>query len=816
MLKINKILSKKGSNLSGFSLIELMVAVTILAMAIFGIFHAYSVGFLGMADARDRTVATNYAREAMEDVKNMDFEKITTTTKSVITSNRKYRIDVNVSLESPNLKKVFTVVNWKDRNGVGKTVETSMSVNFIEIYASEATKIVLYADSYSILNKTEALDGEGTFTTLTAVIKDIKGNTVIDWGTRTGEDGDITFTITERPDLGYLNETIGTTTISIKPTKGRASTIFTSSASLGETEVGYSVITASVNLHNIGNVSDSVTIKITNGPVKISLEADPDTIKASTVNYPTITASLQNATGDTLKKINLVADVEITFSVFGEGNPSPSTVIIHADGSQDYAIATTELCPTGNSGLANIIAIATDIESGKADVRFLGPPDSISISADPNPMYEDDDFSTIYVGLLDENGFNTNPDDTLRINLTLETSAGGDLEDYFFDFYSSESEGIINDTTFYNPSSIGTAIITASDGGSMEKSITIKIISSLVPDHIELSANPKNAKVGPGVGEEYISTIKAIVYDSSGKIVTNYDETIYFVTTMGSFYNIDGSLNGDSIEREPDNGFATAKLSSSTPGDATVTVSSGTLDDVTVIVRFYTAPTHIGLAFNPLEKKVKADGVETITIIATIYDIDDIIVIGYDTKISFLTTKGTFSNSNGLNSIELTPVNGVATAKLSSSTTGDATVTVSSGSLNVSEVLNFYEETTLTLVENETSPNYSSTDKEVTFDVEVSVDSITLDQMKVSWSESDPSERLFKIYIKNVGEDNYEEVYNGNVKSGTLVDITKTLSIGVDTIKLTFGQDMAGRQIDVMFYPSEGWYLIRFEVPGSS
>jgi len=174
MLKINKILSKKIkfplllrakrlSNLNGFSLIELMVAVAILAMAIFGIFRAYSVGFMGIADARDRTVATNYAREAMEDVKNMDFEKITTTTKSVSSSNIKYRVDVNVSSESANLKKVLTVVSWKDRNEVGKTVETTMLVNNTEIYASQAAKILLFADSYTILSNST--------TRITAVIK---------------------------------------------------------------------------------------------------------------------------------------------------------------------------------------------------------------------------------------------------------------------------------------------------------------------------------------------------------------------------------------------------------------------------------------------------------------------------------------------------------------------------------------------------------------------------------------------------------------------------------------------------------------------
>jgi prepilin-type N-terminal cleavage/methylation domain-containing protein len=50
MLKINRKLSQRG-----FSLIELMVAAAILAIAIFGIFQAYSTGFMGMADAKYRT-----------------------------------------------------------------------------------------------------------------------------------------------------------------------------------------------------------------------------------------------------------------------------------------------------------------------------------------------------------------------------------------------------------------------------------------------------------------------------------------------------------------------------------------------------------------------------------------------------------------------------------------------------------------------------------------------------------------------------------------------------------------------------------------
>ncbi|GAH18563.1 unnamed protein product, partial [marine sediment metagenome] len=270
------------------------------------------------------------------------------------------------------------------------------------------------------------------------------------------------------------------------------------------------------------------------------------------------------------------------------------------------------------------------------------------------------------------------------------------------------------------------------------------------------------------------------------KIVTNYNEKIYFTSgDIGTFS--DGS---DSVVLTPVNGVATEYLSSSIPGNATVTVSSGTLNDVTVLVGFYTDPNYIGLAFNPLGRKVKADGVETITIIATIYDDNNIIVTGYNENISFGTTIGTFSD--GSDSIVLTPVNGVATEYLSSSTPGDATVTVSSGILtNVSEILEFYEETTLTLTEEPI--HYDSTNKVVTFYVNVAGNMITVDEMKVIWDNSSPSERLYKIVI-----DDDEEIYNGSAKSGTIVDIIDDvdLLIGERKIELTFIQDMAGRNID--------------------
>ena len=89
-------------------------------MAIFGIFHAYSVGFMGMADARDRTIAVNYAREIMERIRNDS---------SLLTGidpydEGKFHIDININgPNGENLYNITTTVSWTDRNGNPKEVK---------------------------------------------------------------------------------------------------------------------------------------------------------------------------------------------------------------------------------------------------------------------------------------------------------------------------------------------------------------------------------------------------------------------------------------------------------------------------------------------------------------------------------------------------------------------------------------------------------------------------------------------------------------------------------------------------------------------
>jgi prepilin-type N-terminal cleavage/methylation domain-containing protein len=148
MLKIKRILSKKG-----FSLIELMVALAILAMVSLGIFKAYTTSFQVMADAKDRTVAINYAQQRMEFIKN-NIPLINTEYKfeAYPDEERKYYLVVDVTSDPTDisLNRVTTNVSWSDRNGKKKEVELEMLVYNPDTSGApvdpDITSIVLNAD----------------------------------------------------------------------------------------------------------------------------------------------------------------------------------------------------------------------------------------------------------------------------------------------------------------------------------------------------------------------------------------------------------------------------------------------------------------------------------------------------------------------------------------------------------------------------------------------------------------------------------------------------------------------------------------------
>jgi len=167
MLNINRKLSQKG-----FSLIELMIAVVILALVSFGILKAFTTGFQGMADARERTVATNIAQKIMEDIKNNNAVEDEYPSETI--SGKPYEVVVVDHPTADDLTDVTVTVSWDDRKGNTKNIELKMV--FYDLVAPEPAvevgTIVLSSDPIS----SELICCNTT--TIIATVKDTDGNSV--------------------------------------------------------------------------------------------------------------------------------------------------------------------------------------------------------------------------------------------------------------------------------------------------------------------------------------------------------------------------------------------------------------------------------------------------------------------------------------------------------------------------------------------------------------------------------------------------------------------------------------------------------------
>lgn len=573
--------AKQRSNLGGFSLIELMIAITILALAIFGIFQAYSVGFMGMANARDRTVATNYVRETLENIKNMDFLKIVNTnpdfTSEEININGKiFTKSVYIDKIDDNLKEATSWVSWLNRNNKPLEVKNTMLIQNVAITSNTGTavKIVLYADPYYNI-----LPGTGT-TNLTAVLKDEKGNILTNWDNIKY----VSFSIFAATDLnGIAVPNFG----SISPTvdilnQGSASTVFTSG---DENLLGYVTIKALVVLPDEGQLTDTVTLRITDAGVAINLVANPQTILTSGRTSNIIATIVDASTPP--NKVGLAKNL-ITFSISDPNlgsleGPNP----VNADnGEASITLSSTEL-----PGTVTITASATDLQTGTVEITISEEeivPTSISISADPISIYIND-LSTITVTIKDQYG---NPvgfgstDNPKTISLLLSSDNGTIADSLVFAGESSIS-------TDFEALSSGTVIVTAESnlGGDVRvvnDSVTINIYN--YPTVIMLSASPESIKAD---GSSY-SQIKATLVNSEGIKVPIADDLVTFNIDSESSGLLEGANPVKAV-----NGEAWITLrSTNLPGDVIVNASSGSMNS-TIKVITTGNPVSMSISANP-------------------------------------------------------------------------------------------------------------------------------------------------------------------------------------------------------------------------
>jgi prepilin-type N-terminal cleavage/methylation domain-containing protein len=604
MLKIKRKLSQEG-----FSLIELMVAIVILALAIFGIFQAYSTGFMGMADARDRTVATNYLQEMIEDYKNMYFDEIQNKPMSPI-PDTKYSQGAIVILEDKEdeydeivtQKRVIAQIRWIDRDGDVKTEKASTLIykkSETSEEGTEAIELVLYAQSYyTILPKTKI--------NLVAEIRDENGNIYNDYN------GAITFSIITDPvvELGTLPPGIATTDppiilYNVGAINGVAECVFI--AREGEDVEGIERIKASANV-NDNELTDTVNIRVTTGPVAILLEPPVDA-EDNIISYPaeigqSVAIDLTIVKADYEEEADSYSG-SIDLSVEGPGTLSTNEIILSGTTTASFIVNSN-----GTPGVVEITASASDLDMGYTEINFYGEPASILVKPEKTSVYPDEHL-IVAITIMDENNF---PVDYSG-NLTLSWSP-----DYgvFNPNPGTLSSSSLETTFTVDPGApVGTSItLEATGDGGISGSAEITVISPLTAKYIRLSADPSSADLSNG---EISTTITATIFDEDWKIVPTYNEIITFYakvngTDFGLFSSnfIDPSLSG---------GEVIVDLESNLAGTVIVTAISGDLEldpEGGLEVIFYNSAHHIELSADP--SIIEEGGNDTSIITGIVYD----------------------------------------------------------------------------------------------------------------------------------------------------------------------------------------------------
>jgi len=800
MLNINKKLSHKG-----FSLIELMVAVAILAIAIFGIFHAYSVGFMGISDARDRTVATNYLQQTIEDFKNMNFNQVQNEPITPIPGTKFSRGTYVLNLEKigdvVTLKKIISQVRWVDRQGNIKTEKASTIIYnkpATSEVGDEAVELVLYAQSYYTIMPTKEVN-------LIAEIKDENGN-IYDWN------GTIYFSVitnpANTPPVGSLNS------LSVPAFSGIANCIFTAIseeelAALGGDVEGTERIQATATVEG-KDLTDTVNIRVTTGPIGIVIEPvseEDDRVLAAGVGVVS-NLKLYVVKADYITPVDEY-NTPITLSVIGPGTLSTTTISsVGTEGIPFY------LTSNGSPGVVEITASAPGLDMGYIEITFTGPPASILVTPEKDSIYPGEDIG-ITVTIVDVN--NIEVSFTGEVNLSVLPIYGSFNEDSL----SFTGQSSLDTTVFtaYSDAPPGetTTIHADFDSGSLSGFTVIDILSLLTPKYLELDANSYSVDLN-GEEEDKSVTISATVTDNSHKTVTTYNTAINFVTDFGN-------LSSSSLL--PDNGEAKVILTSSSPGTATITASSGDLiltPEVGIEISFYETADHIVLSAEPTSIEV---GGQTSIIKATICDAGGNKVANYVGSITFETDLGIFPDSiiSGKQTITENDFGeGEVWVKLSSSDIGEATV-IASATDSFGNVITIEIDGELLVSITGEIPSVlalgevkNQDDYIITFDINVTGSSFILGEIKVEWDNSSapldfiiiqsPSTELGVLPIPTVTSDS----------PSTLTGVGKLIVVGISNIGLIFRDQvskMKQKNIIVTFTEDDGItpHDVSFRVP---
>jgi prepilin-type N-terminal cleavage/methylation domain-containing protein len=593
--KLNKKLSR---NHKGFSLVELMVAVAILAMAALGIFQAFGTGFRGMEDSKEMTVANNIAQKILEQAKSRNLEVWDKAGfPSEVISGIEYfpELEIKPGPQYPTNKtivKAETTVTWYNRNGKKRNV---IHYTLINNYRPKPSDMV---PTYIWLSVTPSrlILGEDP-ASLDVTILD-QERFPIDF------DGQVNLSVS--PDLGDIFPSI----LSFNSEK-------TKSATFTPDNTGTTVINATAS----GLIPDSEEIEITRAPAKIRLTSDPDLILKET-GETTITVEILDNEGSLVEYTGTVTITSVSDPItLDDYTISDETIIFSNEDTK-----TITLSAGAKTGTVTVNANAQyqeeNLEEGSTSVVISSGPDHLELSTDRASIINDGiDAAVLTVSVVDDQG-NTVPfgstGESESVELIITSTSNPDC---FFDpgqtvSFSGESSKNINMTA--NDSTIITGeiklIAESSTLGELADSNEVSIlITTGPPEQLVVAAEPKTLTADG----ESTSSITITAEDSSG-----------YKTSLGSV-STPVTIN---ISLTPENGTIdntvtfTGQLSqtitytaSTVPGTVTVTASvSGLADGTDAITLTVGDPYQISLNAAPIN--IKNNGTDASIITVSILD----------------------------------------------------------------------------------------------------------------------------------------------------------------------------------------------------
>ena len=509
MLKINRKLLQKG-----FSLIEIIVVIGILGITSLGIVQSYRAGFWGMSDAKMRTIATNIAREKLEEVKgkSLDAGTYPDPENPIVVSGKDFNATVDVVEVSTTLKKIITTVGWQKRNGDTTQISIESLQNMAPASPSDdvATAILVSVNPASI---------------------DI------------GDTTQVKVTILDQDN--YPISFNGQVDLSLIPSSPVLGTLTDNSLTFSGESYLYTTFTATdageVNVkgESTGLISHSATITITGGtPTKINLVVDPDSILTNE-QTSTLTVRIEDENSYLADSWTGTVQLSITSgqSTGDLGNPPAGDSI-----TIDFVGENVKTTLFTSSAVAGEAVIEATDQAGAltADTETIyvssGPPTKIDIEADPKNIFiagygDGPTSSTVTVTIKNATDV---PTSGFIGTVTLSILSGedsGDLETYILNF-NGESE---LSTIFNSSADAGMVEIEAEDttGGPGYTPLTSDTETITVaagpPDHLDLVAAP-DIIVNNGIDSStLVITIKDFAGNRTGFTEAEGDKIISFI-----------------------------------------------------------------------------------------------------------------------------------------------------------------------------------------------------------------------------------------------------------------------------------------------